>query len=138
MTIEVVEEITQASIRNNKQNDITGMLLAIEGHYLQFLEGKEAEVRILIEKIKQDPRHKDLVVWVTGYREERIFGQWSMGSWMLNNEVLKKLPGLKDLKNFIRDPENIDMPAKKFIMMMNGLLKTWIANEPERVKKLMS
>ncbi|WP_425389550.1 BLUF domain-containing protein [Ekhidna sp.] len=138
MTLEVVEEITQTSIRNNKQNGITGMLLAIEGHYLQFLEGKEKDVLDLLNKIKADARHKELVVWVKGYREERVFEQWSMGSWMLSNEALKKTEGLEDLRNFIRNPANADVPAKKFIVMMNGLLKTWIAHEPERVKKLQS
>ncbi|WP_420317347.1 BLUF domain-containing protein [Ekhidna sp.] len=136
MTVEIVDEITHASIRNNKVFDITGMLLAIEGHYLQYLEGGKKDVLNLLKIIKQDARHKDLVVWVQGFYEERVFSEWSMGSWMLSNEKLEKLTALADVKNFLNDPSNTELQTTKFIHMMNGLLNTWIAHEPERVSKL--
>lgn len=136
MTPDVVEAITNTSIKNNLRDKITGMLLAIEGHYLQFLEGKEKEVLALLEKIKSDTRHKDLVVWVMGFQDHRIFTEWSMGSWMLSNEELTKLSALEDISAFIKNPENADMQSIKFLSMMSSLLKTWIAHEPERSKKL--
>ncbi|WP_421763708.1 BLUF domain-containing protein [Ekhidna sp.] len=136
MTPEVVEDITKASIRNNLRDDITGMLLAIEGHYLQFLEGNEKKVLALLEIIKSDVRHKDLIVWVMGFQEKRIFTEWSMGSWMLSNDELTKLSALDDISGFIKNPQNADMQSIKFLSMMNSLLKTWIAHEPERSKKL--
>ncbi len=112
------------------------MLLGIENKYLQYLEGGEKEVTLLMENIKKDPRHQMVTVWIQGFTEERVFSDWSMGSWMMSNEELGKLSALDDLKNFLRDPMNNEHQSKKFIAMMNGLLKTWIAHEPERVKKL--
>ena len=136
MTMEIVDEITEASIRNNKEFNITGMLLGIEGHYLQYLEGEEKDVLNLLEIIKKDVRHKELVVWVQGFYEKRVFSEWSMGSWMLTNEKLEKLTALTDIKNFLEDPANTELQTTKFMHMMHGLLNTWIAHEPERSKRL--
>ncbi|MEQ8626440.1 BLUF domain-containing protein [Ekhidna sp.] len=136
MTMEIVDEITEASIRNNKEFNITGMLLGIEGHYLQYLEGEEKDVLNLLEIIKKDVRHKELVVWVQGFYDNRVFSEWSMGSWMLTNERLEKLTALTDIKNFLENPENTELQTTKFMHMMQGLLNTWTAHEPERSKRL--
>ena len=110
------------------------MLLGIENKFLQYLEGDEEEVMKLFEKIKSDPRHKDITVWIKGYGSDMVFQDWSMGSWLLTNEELERLSALEDLKSFLQDPVNEELQSKKFIGMMNSLLKTWIAHEPERVK----
>ena len=136
VTLKTLREITEASRRNNPENDITGILLSIENKYLQFLEGPEDKVNELFERIQKDPRHRNVTKWVSGFSHERVFGDWSMGSWMLTNDELKNLPALSDLKNFLEDPINNHLPSKKFIVMMNDLLKTWIAHEPERLKKM--
>lgn len=136
MTSEILEEITSISQKHNTAKGITGMLLGIENKYLQYLEGDEKEVRELMENIKKDPRHKMVTQWVQGFTKNRVFSEWSMGSWMLSNEELEKLPALADLRAFLRDPANNELPSKKFIALMNGLLKTWIAHEPERVNKM--
>ena len=131
MTPQVLEEITQSSQKNNAKKGITGMLLGIENKYLQYLEGEEKDVLQLMEKIKTDRRHEMVTVWVQGNTEERVFSDWSMGSWMLSNEQLNNLSALVDLKNFLQNPSSSEQPSKKFIALMNGLLKTWIAHEPE-------
>lgn len=136
VTFKTLKEITDASQRNNPEKGITGILLSIENKYLQYLEGPEEEVNKLFEKIWKDPRHKNVTKWVNGFSNERVFKDWSMGSWMLTNKELTQLPALADLKNFLDDPINSELQSKKFISMMNDLLKTWIVHEPERLKKL--
>ncbi|WP_436514540.1 BLUF domain-containing protein [Ekhidna sp. To15] len=136
VTMETLREITQASQKNNPEKEITGILLGIENKFLQYLEGPEENVNALYEKIWKDPRHQNVTQWIKGYSNDRVFKDWSMGSWMLTNDELKNLPALSDLKNFLDDPINSELQSKKFIAMMNDLLKTWIAHEPERIKKM--
>ncbi|WP_462253696.1 BLUF domain-containing protein [Ekhidna sp.] len=136
MTIEMLRDITLSSQKNNPANGVTGILLGIENKFLQYLEGPEESVVALFGKIWKDPRHHQVTQWVKGFSKDRIFENWSMGSWMLTNDELKQIPALSDLKNFLDDPLNSELKSAKFMTMMNDLLKTWIAHEPERLKKM--
>lgn len=136
VTIEVVENITQTSIRWNNQHGITGILLCLEDRYFQFLEGAEKDVSEVFEMIKGDSRHEEVTQKVKGYANERVFSEWSMGSWMLSNDELTKLKAVKDLSEYMEDPVNTNLQSKRFVEMMNNILETWIAHEPERAKRL--
>ncbi|WP_420576531.1 BLUF domain-containing protein [Ekhidna sp.] len=136
MSREILDQISKESQSNNSNDGITGILLGIENKYLQYLEGDEKEVSALFEKIKKDPRHQNVTQWIKGYSNERVFSDWSMGSWMLSSKELAELNALDDLREFLDDPLNSELQSKKFIAMMQSLLKTWIAHEPERMKKM--
>jgi len=62
----------------NKSKGITGCLLYHNGKIVQLLEGNEAEVKSLFERIKNDSRHKNIVVLNTEETLFRMFGDWSM------------------------------------------------------------
>lgn len=130
-----LESITDTANKNNKRDGITGMLLGIEGKYLQYLEGDEEKVVSLFERIKSDGRHHQINQWVKGYIEKPIFGEWSMGSWMLHNEELEKLSALADIKKYLKSSGS-STPTTRFIQMMNDLLQAWLAHEPERAARL--
>ena len=137
MSIELLEEITAKSIENNKKAGITGMLLGIENRYLQYLEGKEPVVKGLMETIKKDGRHHEINQWLQGHTQERIFSDWSMGSWMLSNEKLKKLSAIKEIEDFLAEQWNEATQSKNlFLKMMQDLIRTWIKHEPERATRL--
>src|SRR5688572_12980573 len=55
-------EMLKVSRDNNKALDITGLLLYKGGNFMQVLEGPDEVVNSLYEKIKIDPRHKDVTV----------------------------------------------------------------------------
>ncbi|MEQ8907024.1 BLUF domain-containing protein [Ekhidna sp.] len=131
ITPETLKDITSVSEKNNPGKKITGMLLGVENKYLQYLEGPEENVNELFQKIWKDPRHQNVTQWIKGYSKERVFGRWSMGSWMLSYSELKKMPALADLKKFLDDPLNNDLQSKKFMSMMHDLLKMWIEEEAE-------
>jgi len=63
---------------SNERDDITGMLLYKDGNFMQVLEGQEAAVRMLHQRINADLRHRGLVVIDSGYSSARQFGAWSM------------------------------------------------------------
>ena len=48
---------------SNERSDITGLLLYREGSFYQVLEGTNSAVTTTFEAIKNDPRHKDVVVF---------------------------------------------------------------------------
>lgn len=63
----------------NRSHAITGMLLYMGGNFCQGLEGPEGEIEILMERIRNDPRHKEIRELLRAHTEEREFGAWSMG-----------------------------------------------------------
>lgn len=63
---------------NNKLLDVTGLLVFVDGTFLQVLEGKPEVVSSLLKKITADRRHKDVkVIFETGI-EQRTFASWQM------------------------------------------------------------
>lgn len=74
-----LENLLAQSRAANERADITGMLLYRNGRFIQFLEGPEAAVRELLDRIEADARHTDLRVLVDGRPAARQFGEWTMG-----------------------------------------------------------
>ena len=75
----VNDDILRVAKRNNKHFAITGFLFRTERRYFQLLEGAEGDVQRLMCKIRQDPRHYDLVEWPPETVSVRIFPMWTMG-----------------------------------------------------------
>ena len=55
-----LDRILSASRANNAVRGITGLLLHIDGGFLQILEGEDGAVRDLHARIAADPRHRDV------------------------------------------------------------------------------
>lgn len=64
---------------NNRKMDVTGSPISVRDYFFQILEGEEAIVDQLVEKISRDPRHSDVTILSseTGC-EERLFTEWGM------------------------------------------------------------
>ena len=54
---EELNAILVHSCQYNIAHSITGILLYIDGDFLQVLEGKKADITCLFDKIKRDTRH---------------------------------------------------------------------------------
>jgi hypothetical protein len=74
----VMESILEVSRRNNRLLYITGMLLYIDGGFLQVLEGEERAVRDTYARICNDKRHWDTKL-LLDRESPRAFVGWSMG-----------------------------------------------------------
>ena len=74
-----VDRIIAASHRNNRRMGITGMLVFGGGVFFQWVEGPRASVLRLMEVLRGDPRH-DQIVMLSEVEEsrERLFPQWDM------------------------------------------------------------
>ncbi len=75
----VLASILESAVRHNQQNNITGMLLYAEGHFIQVLEGDEPAVLETYQRIWDDPRHHYITLLHADPVPKRCFGGWSMG-----------------------------------------------------------
>jgi hypothetical protein len=71
--------LLERSRQYNTVKGITGILLHKAGNFLQVIEGEEAEVLPLYNKICQDSRHTNVRKLLQRSLVERQFGDWSMG-----------------------------------------------------------
>jgi len=78
ITTFVTTSILEASSRNNKKTDITGVLCQGSGLYLQVIEGQRSDISALLSQIMADTRHKNVVIISMEEIEQRRYGQWSM------------------------------------------------------------
>lgn len=104
-------ELLTKSRENNSKAGLTGMLLYKDGNFMQVLEGEEATVRALYEKVHRDPRHRGVITLLQGHVEERQFPDWSMGFQDLNSPEVIATSGYNEFLNtpltdeqFVVDP----------------------------------
>ena len=86
-------ELLTRSRANNSKLGISGMLLCKDGNFLQVLEGEEAKVIALYQKIARDPRHRECKTLFQDHSSERNFPEWSMGFKNLRSLDLIGTPG---------------------------------------------
>ncbi len=79
MDVQALDEILSSARENNGALGVTGMLLYHEGSFIQVLEGEEAAVESLFDKVSKDSRHKDANIVLRTTVDARAFEQWSMG-----------------------------------------------------------
>ncbi|MGN6210447.1 BLUF domain-containing protein [Asticcacaulis sp.] len=80
--LSTVRNILQTSEINNSRDGITGFLIFDKSHFLQILEGDFQCVHRTLERIKGDPRHRDLTVVADKSIEARAFTDWAMGGYV--------------------------------------------------------
>ena len=114
LTNEEVHNLLLLSKINNKKNNISGLLLFIDGNFIQVLEGDKDTINDLFQKIEKDTRHKNVTKVIEDTIESRQFENWDMGFSVINSKDLKEE---NDFKNF--DFDNIfsktDFIAETFI-----------------------
>jgi hypothetical protein len=95
-----LHRIVAASMGKNRLSDVTGLLLAHEGWFIQALEGPETAVAPLMSTISRDPRHRCLRVLCEGEAEGRMFQDWNMVGARLSPEADPLLVELGQIARF--------------------------------------
>lgn len=73
-----IQKILVSCEKNNPSKDITGVLLHSDDNFIQYLEGDKDIIK-LYDLIKDDQRHKNVVLLSYGPLKERVFPSWHMG-----------------------------------------------------------
>jgi hypothetical protein len=74
----VLDDVLAASRRNNARDGVTGMLLYLDGGFMQVLEGEGAAVGAAYARIAKDKRHWNTQV-LLDRQAPRAFADWTMG-----------------------------------------------------------
>jgi hypothetical protein len=74
---DIPDIVCEAAARNGLEG-ITGLLYTEDDAFLQAIEGPIDSVSDLMERLKNDARHRDLTILVDRPIEEREFGDWTM------------------------------------------------------------
>jgi hypothetical protein len=102
METEQLLALLQECLHGNRGLGVTGLLLYGNRTFLQVLEGDEAVVDALYEKIMRDTRHTDIKCLTRKTIERRQYAEWTMGFKRLSDADLDHVDGLKNfsLKEF--------------------------------------
>jgi len=112
-------DILRVSRDNNVSKDVTGLLLYKGGNFMQVLEGPDDIVEALFDKVKEDPRHKDVTVISREQISARQFPAWEMAFQNLDNPAIKNEPGYSQfLHNEFVDDVYRENPLRAYIMLL--------------------
>ncbi|WP_395073751.1 BLUF domain-containing protein [Flavobacterium sp.] len=88
--------LRNAKIKNRK-NNITGLLLYIDGDFLQVIEGEKKDVLNLFELIKIDERNRSIITVFSDDVDKRQFPDWLMGFSQLTYHDLQKIDSFENI-----------------------------------------
>lgn len=88
--LEELDSLLLKSRMKNSANGITGLLIYIDGDFIQILEGKKETVQNLFNLIKLDKRHSTVISVFDQQVPGRMFENWAMGFSQETIENLRK------------------------------------------------
>ncbi len=88
--------LLETCLTRNTQAGVTGMMLYGNGTFLQALEGEDAVIDALYDKIARDHRHTDVRLLKRAPIAERQYDAWTMGFQRVSDQDLHKIEGLAD------------------------------------------
>jgi hypothetical protein len=77
-SLPALAEILGQAERNNRRDHVTGVLALHDGHFLQAVEGARGDLDRLMDRIRRDPRHRDVRLLAYGPILTRAFSHWPM------------------------------------------------------------
>lgn len=112
-----LKDVLASARRNNKVQDITGVLVAGGKVFLQILEGPEQPVLSLYLKILQDKRHRNVEIMRVTPTNDRLFEDWSMAYVETTPLLFRQIMQFKAAYLAAGEPQ-------EFIAAMRGLMNT--------------
>lgn len=77
--LEELDSLLLKSRMKNAANGITGLLIYIDGDFIQILEGEKEKVQNLFNLIKLDKKHSTVISVFDQQVPGRMFENWAMG-----------------------------------------------------------
>lgn len=88
-----ISEILGISDRNNRRENLTGVLLFHAGYFLRALEGERSAIQRLLNTLGRDTRHRTIAILSFEPVTHRSFGDWTMGQATITPDVAPLLAG---------------------------------------------
>ena len=115
---EELAQLLDKARAHNASQGITGMMIYHRREFMQLLEGEQAAVQALYERIAGDPRHQQVRKIWDGPIRERGFSDWGMAFVAPDELALREKPGYQDLlaQGLRRAPS--DSTGKKLLLTL--------------------
>lgn len=110
-------ELLDRSRATNKKIGITGMLLYLQGKFIQVLEGSKEGVKDIYQIISLDNRHKKVTTIIEGESPKRLFKDWSMGFKKLTDEEFINQSGFEDIDDFFENQLKVENKSMVLIFL---------------------
>tara|TARA_R110000850_G_scaffold125759_9_gene244381 strand:+ start:278 stop:724 length:447 start_codon:yes stop_codon:yes gene_type:complete len=78
LTNDLLRNLAQRSASNNRELDITGLLVLSDETFLQVLEGPDIAVNMIFNRIIRDELHSEVTLLSYDQTANRSFEDWSM------------------------------------------------------------
>jgi hypothetical protein len=105
LTDKELQELLQTCRSNNEKLGITGMMLYIDGKFIQVLEGDKEKINDLFDYIITDPRHKKVSKLIEGHTLKRNFPEWSMGFKSMSGKDFDNISGFNNIEDYFKSHE---------------------------------
>ena len=122
-----LEKMLEESRVRNQVYGITGVLLFVDGAFLQILEGAKEDVLGLMERIERDPRHSGIKVFYEEEVDERAFASWSMAYLSPSAEQVAKWAELEGATTIGAVLSSVEKNPGRLPRMVVNILKTLAA-----------
>ncbi|MCI4665317.1 MAG: BLUF domain-containing protein [Neomegalonema sp.] len=83
-----LNRLAESSKRKNEAQQVSGALIECEGLFIQTLEGDEAVINNILNKIQRDPRHSEVTIVSIDAAPMRRYAHWSMGCFSVPRSML--------------------------------------------------
>ena len=114
-----LEDVHRTAREVNALEGITGLLVFNGTHFLQIIEGSEAAIDDLVERLRKDPRHTGFEIRDRRKVDARSFPDWSM-------EVVRVNAGYFQARDTIADrlPDTVPEAIRARLFRMTELIST--------------
>lgn len=122
LSSDALRDLLAVSRRNNAAVGISGILLYWDGNFLQYIEGPQEQLDLLMSKVAQDPRHNGLIVLERQNIQARAFPDWTM--------AFERMKGTEDgQSDYLSDgllraaPESLSPTGRRLIEIFREQLR---------------
>jgi hypothetical protein len=119
LTADELKQIVVQSTRRNHAHGITGVLLCCGEHVMQLLEGEEAVVDAVFERIRNDPRHQDVQLLLHKQVSKRLFPESRMALAELDRKFRLDRRRLLGLVDYVRTNEDTSLHTVETRMLLS-------------------
>ena len=114
-----LEDIHRLAREQNALDGITGLLMFNGTHFLQIIEGSEAAIGDLVERLRKDPRHTGFEIRDQRKVAVRSFPDWSMELVRVNASYFQARDTIAD-----RLPDTVPEAIRSRLLRMTELIST--------------
>jgi len=114
---EVAELLELTQIRNNNAG-VNGLLIYSDGNFFEVIEGEESKIKALFENIKEDPRHRNIMMVFEKNIDKPLFDDKEAN--FISENTKHRQMEVENFLYYIKDLDESTQKAVKNILVAMG------------------